>query len=1086
VSYLFKFLRRHYWALSLIILSLAVSAANYQAGTWLLGWDNLVPEFNWQLNISRAVSSAWQEYQGLGLAGGMAHGASLSRELILWLLSPIIPQAFTRYFWTFLMLVIGPLGTYFFFDTFLRIKNRSLSKQAAFVAGLFYLFNLATVQYFYTPFETFISFYGFLPWLLWATLRLLKIGSRRTKLIYFLLSLAATSAWQVQTMFVVYGLIAAVFILETWFKDGWSAKEKIISWLGLTLLANAFWLIPVAYFTLFHSSVNLLAKQNQLATPELRVMNRNFGGLADITAFKGYWFEYLDRSLTGGHRYLLEPWRDYLSYPLMTPLLRLLFVGGLGGLFWTAFHHFRRYYRWSFFALAVGTILILTSGFGELGKLYVWLEQHLPLFEQIFRTTFTKWSIVMAWLIALGLGVTFSVVAKKIAKRQRKWLFLGFCAAILSISPPYFKGQLIYDRMQVELPQEYLELFEFFEERPKQARVAVLPAEKIFSWDFHDWGYRGSGFLWYGIKQPILDRAFDVFSAENETFYHQLAEAWQNGTPAEVATVLKRYDVGYVLLDESTLYASSKPGEMLALARQVLEDSGCSEIWQRDFLTVFEYPNIAHQDFISTPNQVELVKLIDGFQARREFLIAPQAFISPKQTSEFFSRTKIMPLASLTKQELSGFKRRDNQLVFTQPVFTLPDLNYTLSLPALSPGDIYYAPTTLSLQDNKLTVSFHPLGEIKLGEQSLRLPTLGTYILELSGSVNRVLFETADQSISLSQGESERLTLPLTIGQSIGLSANEVLGDASQGGVLIKTANRQRFTVPEAVWQRFTDPQDYHLVGNGQAYFELTLPTVAIDLLPLFRELSDLRNCDVFNRGEIDKEILANDSILYTAKNSASFCENLGIGDVAAGTSYLLQVVGENLSGRSLKISFSGSANNFFYLESLADDEQFEHAYAILPQVNPEKAYFLNLENRSFGKDISQNKIDQLVALQLPIDYEALSQLALVPEGYQSLTNFTKLTDTHQWGTGFYWLTAEVQADEGVIVLHQGYNSGWLAIKLNGWPKILEQFEFNDWANAWLLPSGKNLVFIFYWPQLAVFAGLLAAIGAGVRLVKRR
>ena len=41
-------------------------------------------------------------------------------------------------------------------------------------------------------------------------------------------------------------------------------------------------------------------------------------------------------------------------------------------------------------------------------------------------------------------------------------------------------------------------------------------------WNYYDWGYRGSGFLWYGIKQPILDRAFDVWDKSSEKYYEEI------------------------------------------------------------------------------------------------------------------------------------------------------------------------------------------------------------------------------------------------------------------------------------------------------------------------------------------------------------------------------------------------------------------------------------------------------------------------------------------------------------------------------------------------------------------------------------
>src|SRR5438874_485075 len=95
------------------LLSLALAFLNYKPGTWLTGWDNLHPEFNFPLNLHRAFSSVWEEYQSLGLEAGMAHAADLPRILILTPFSLFLPISFLRYLWTFLMLILGPIGAYF-------------------------------------------------------------------------------------------------------------------------------------------------------------------------------------------------------------------------------------------------------------------------------------------------------------------------------------------------------------------------------------------------------------------------------------------------------------------------------------------------------------------------------------------------------------------------------------------------------------------------------------------------------------------------------------------------------------------------------------------------------------------------------------------------------------------------------------------------------------------------------------------------------------------------------------------------------------------------------------------------------------
>src|ERR1035437_7494333 len=101
------------WPIITILgITLLLFIRNYSANTWLIGWDNLTPEFNLGMNIQRSIFAVWQEYQGLGLLGGMGHASDLVHQVILLLLSFALPLHLLRYTWTFLMLFLGSVGAY--------------------------------------------------------------------------------------------------------------------------------------------------------------------------------------------------------------------------------------------------------------------------------------------------------------------------------------------------------------------------------------------------------------------------------------------------------------------------------------------------------------------------------------------------------------------------------------------------------------------------------------------------------------------------------------------------------------------------------------------------------------------------------------------------------------------------------------------------------------------------------------------------------------------------------------------------------------------------------------------------------------
>ena len=89
----------------ILLVVIVLGVINHKSGTILTGWDNLHPEFALDVNIKRSLFAVWQEYQGLGLLGGMGHASDLVRQVILLLLSTVIPMELIRY--------VATLGTFY-------------------------------------------------------------------------------------------------------------------------------------------------------------------------------------------------------------------------------------------------------------------------------------------------------------------------------------------------------------------------------------------------------------------------------------------------------------------------------------------------------------------------------------------------------------------------------------------------------------------------------------------------------------------------------------------------------------------------------------------------------------------------------------------------------------------------------------------------------------------------------------------------------------------------------------------------------------------------------------------------------------
>src|SRR3989338_6153824 len=155
---LIEHLKKHFGFYALIFIVFIVVVVNYKPGTFLTGWDTLHPEFDFGLNFKRLIFGVWRGEQGLGAVTAHSHMADLPRVVILWLFHFIFPLSTLRYLYVFICLLFGPLGIYFLVHNLLKKKSLNnnsgqatvtkLNESIAFLTGLFYIFNLGTVQQF--------------------------------------------------------------------------------------------------------------------------------------------------------------------------------------------------------------------------------------------------------------------------------------------------------------------------------------------------------------------------------------------------------------------------------------------------------------------------------------------------------------------------------------------------------------------------------------------------------------------------------------------------------------------------------------------------------------------------------------------------------------------------------------------------------------------------------------------------------------------------------------------------------------------------------------------------------------------------
>lgn len=536
-----KFIHKHWAEIAIFLLVSVLCISNYTSGTFLTGWDNLHPEFNIWANLQRSIFSTWQEYQGLGLLAGMAHASDLIRQLIILPFTLILPLSLIRYLWHFSMLFLGSFGI--FYLLFYVTKNRL----SGLVAATFYLLNFASVQYFSVPFEPYSTFWGFLPWLILILFQTQNHPTPKNFFKLFLINLLATPAFYVQTIFVVYFVCVLIVLFLN--RQPITSKLKVIS---IIIMVNSFWLLPNLYFTATRLSVTQNAIQNQIATDQFTEQNTYHGNLTSFGLLQGQYYDL--KGNPESSPFLLPVWRQHFSQAYIQIIGYLVFSFCLLGIF--VKNQYKKYFLAILFFGCIG-FLGNTPPFSFINNLF----RQIPLLNQIFRNSFTKLLVPTILSISFLLGL----IAYKIKE-------IGLIAFVLIIvlSSPSFLGQYISPTMRVNIPPEYFQLFQYLHTQDQSKRILDLPQYNYWGWSNYHWGSYGSGFLWYGIDQPITSRTFDVWDNNLEAFYWQLHHCLLSRDPDEFNRLLQKYNISYILYDQSLTFPEAYNSSKVLLENQKL------------------------------------------------------------------------------------------------------------------------------------------------------------------------------------------------------------------------------------------------------------------------------------------------------------------------------------------------------------------------------------------------------------------------------------------------------------------------------------------------------------------------------------
>ena len=1110
---LIKGLWQKHWPVFLLFCLLSVLFfSNFKAETMLTGWDNLHPELGVGINLKRTWQGVWQEYQGLGLLAGMAHGADLLRAVLFLPFNILLPIELSRYFFFFTTLLAGVWGAQLFLEKLLekeKLKKWQI-KLAAFLGSSFYLLNLGTLQNFYVPYEPFAIFFAIFPWQILTLWKSLESSEKRDYIKFAIVSLLGTAAYYVQTIFVVYVLIVALFLTSYFWmnkKDNklWQKIRKIILILFFT---NAFWLLPNIYFTLTNSSVAFLAKNNQMVTEEIVLRNAKFGQWSDILRLRGYWFDYQDFDQFGNLTYLLDEWKTHLNFLpariasylpgflVLLAILLLTFKKKLN----KRIKKVKPFILLLFFLI----IFILLGDNPPMGFIYRISLDYLPFFKQIFRSSFTKWVVPAVFIFSILISVFFSFlfIFLKKAKIKFRQQFLSifsafiFFASLLLVSLPSFQGNFFYSRLRVKIPDPYFQLFDYFKnEAPESSRIANFPQHTFNGWQWNDWGYRGSGFIWYGIEQPIMDRAFDVWSSDLENYYWQLQTAIDQQDIRLFEMVLQKYDIDYLLLDESILNRNTnKPFDFKQWEAFFSESEEIQLIREFDFIKLYQFSD--DEDLLEQ-NFVSLYEILPQINNSHQFLWQDQAYLDfgDYLNASGVSANSIYLFPSLftnhSQAELEFNLSEDEDNFYLSPGIPLANLDLRdLSLQVKS----YlltekYLPANITWQTEGKTTTLiikAILPSIQFATQSFSWQLKKEIDLDSAfcQQTNDCWLAVNNQHLSSFTPSGE---------------LNTLLRSGLRNTIALKPADKPEYFAYQFLDLQAEDLQQQNKSLSENVPFMLTIPKFKTSVLGenlLTTEMNKAtgKNCRSFSSDSFYKEKRPEGN--YYASVNANSCDSFYLPELDHAQSYLVTAKTQNWQSLPLLFAVQAPSLGRSPIETyLQNDVESQVNYLIIPPLeNFNAGYSLYLATDSFGREMNENLLENMEVYQWP--YSFLKNLQLVrtsrpiPE-----TTISKCDFSAEKKTLFFYKIKLGDNCERVqtLKLSQAYSEGWLATTRldNGFLNyhILDHNKLNSWANAWQIEEiySGQVIYLFFWPQALEYLGfILLVISAAYFLWSRK
>jgi len=406
--------------------------------------------------------------------------------------------------------------------------------------------------------------WAFLPWIIFFSLKYLKNNKRKYLILFSIFTILSTpQAYASQLWYGFFAIyLAFLFLYSFLFKE----KKTAIKLLLFTLLLNAFWLIPNIFYIITSSNAPKDNRENRLYSQEYLLKNRQDGDLASSTIVKGFYLNWsvfnFDKDVFEN---LMPQWNQQIKNPFVVSIGYLIFIISFIGLIISFYEKNKLFISLSPFFII--PFILLSNQVPIFRQFFDFLIQNSTIKES-FRFIFTKLSTLFIFGIVIFFSYSLNFIFQKI-KSLKLIIFssLLLTTALIIYAFPIFQGYLISPKVRVNIPNEYFQMWQFIKTQ-EDGRILSLPLNQSTGWQYYDWGYQGSGFLWFNLKQDLLDRDSDRWNDKNEQSYKEFFNSLYSQNTDNFSQTLNKYQIKYIIWDQNSITYSEKNLDQITFKKE--------------------------------------------------------------------------------------------------------------------------------------------------------------------------------------------------------------------------------------------------------------------------------------------------------------------------------------------------------------------------------------------------------------------------------------------------------------------------------------------------------------------------------------